>query len=262
VEHFAGIDVSLNDSSVCMVDAAGRIVRAATVASEPEALVAWFHGLGLAVARIGLEAGPLSQRLHAGLTGARFEAVPPETRHVKTALSAMGIKTDRKDARGIARLLRRGWFRPAHRKSADAQEVRALLVGRKLLHSKLRDVELSRRGILRGFGLKVGEVSKGRFAARLQELVAGHTMLERVAGAMRAAREGLPAEFMRLHRRMLAIVRADAVCRRLMTAPGVGAPVAVTFKTAVDEPGRFRSSKAVGPISGSRPSGDSPARRM
>jgi len=246
MEHFAGIDVSLKDSSICVVDAAGRIVREAKVASEPEALVAWFRGLGFAVTRIGLEAGPLSQWLHAGLSGAGFEAVLLETRHVKAALSAMVVKTDRKDARGIAQLLRMGWFRPVHRKSADAQEVRALLVGRKLLQGKLRDVELSIRGILRGFGLKVGEISKGRFAARIRELVAGHEMLETVTGAMLAAREALLAEFMRLHRRMLVTVRADAVCRRLMTVPGVGALVAVTFKTAVDDPGRFSSSKAVG----------------
>ena len=189
MEHFAGIDVSLKDSSVCVVDAAGRIVREAKVASEPEALVAWFRGLGLKVTRIGLEAGPLSQWLHAGLSEAGFETVLLETRHVQAALSAMVVKTDRKDARGIAQLLRMGWFRPVHRKSADAQEVRALLVGRKLLQSKLRDVELSIRGILRGFGLKVGEISKGRFAARIRELVAGHAMLERVTGAMLAARE-------------------------------------------------------------------------
>jgi len=238
MEHSAGIGVSLKDSSVCVVDAAGRIVSEAKVASEPEALVAWFCGLGLAVTRIGLEAGPLSQWLHAGLAGAGFEAVLLETRHVQAALSAMVIKTDRKDARGIAQLLRMGWFRPVRRKSADAQEVRALLVGRKLLQSKLRDVELSIRGILRGFGLKVGEVSKAKFAARIREPVAGHAMLETVTGAMLAAREGLLAEFMRLHRRMLAMVRADTVCRRLMTAPGVGARVSITVRTAVDEPVR------------------------
>jgi transposase len=180
----------------------------------------------------------LSQWLHAALTGAQFEAVLLETRHVKAALSAMVVKTDRKDARGIAQLLRMGWVRPVHRKSADAQEVRALLVGRKLLQSKLRDVELSIRGILRGFGLKVGEISKGRFVARIRELVAGHAMLETVAGAMLAAREALLSEFMRLHRRMLAIVRADVVCRRLMTAPGVGALVSITFSTTVEFAGQ------------------------
>ena len=122
MEHFAGIDVSLKDSSICVVDAAGRIVREAKVASEPEALVAWFRGLGFAVTRIGLEAGPLSQWLHAGLSEAGLETVLLETRHVQAALSAMVVKTDRKDARGIAQLLRMGWFRPVHRKSADAQD--------------------------------------------------------------------------------------------------------------------------------------------
>ena len=128
-----------------MVDATGRIVREAKVASEPEVLVGFFGQLGLPLTRIGLEAGPLSQWLHAGLTGAGFEAVLLETRHVKAALSAMVVKTDRKDARGIAQLLRMGWYRPVHCKSPPAQEVRALLVGRKLLQGKLVDVELGIR---------------------------------------------------------------------------------------------------------------------
>jgi transposase len=145
VEHYAGIDVSLERSSVCVVDATGRIVREAKVTSEPEALVAFFGQLGVAPTRIGLEAGPLSQWLRAGLAAAGLEAVLLETRQVKAALSAMIVKTDRKDARGIAQLLRMGWYRPVHRKSPPAQEVRALLVGRKLLQGKLPDVELSVR---------------------------------------------------------------------------------------------------------------------
>ena len=246
MEHYAGIDVSLERSSVCVVDGTGRIIRETKVASEPEALAGFFAGLGVAVTRIGLEAGPLSRWLHAGLTGAGFEAVLLETRHVKAALSAMVVKTDRKDARGIAQLLRMGWFRPVHRKSPAAQEVRALLVGRKLLQGKLLDVELSLRGILRGFGLKPGEVSKGRLAARVRELVAGQPMLERVVEPMLRAREALRAEYQVLHRAVLAIVREDTTCRRLMGVPGVGALVAITFTSAVDDPARFGRSRAVG----------------
>jgi transposase len=123
-----------------------------------------------------------------------------------------------------------------------------LLVGRKLLQSKLRDVEQSIRGILRGFGLKVGEVSKGHFAARIGELATGQQMLEAITDAMLAAREALLTEFMHLHRLMLTIARADPVCRRLMTAPGVGALVSITFK-----PGRFSSSKTVGAYFGLTP---------
>lgn len=242
MDHYAGIDVSLEQSSVCVVDAMGQIVREAKVASEPDALIAFLRELHLPLARIGLEAGPLSQWLHAALGAAGYEAVLLETRHVKAALSAMIVKTDRRDARGIAQLLRMGWFRPVHCKSAPAQEVRALLVARKQLQAKMRDVELC----LRGFGLKVGEISKGQFAARVRTLVAGHTMLERIAEAMLQAREALRAEFAKLHRAMLTIVRGDEVCRRLMTVPGVGALIAVTFTSGVDDPARFARSKGVG----------------
>jgi len=236
----------LEQSSVCVVDASGRIVREAKAASEPEALVQFLRGLALPLARLGLEAGPLSQWLYTGLAAAGFEVVLLETRHVKAALSAMVVKTDRKDARGIAQLLRMGWFRPVHCKSPPAQEIRALLVARKQLQAKVRDVELSLRGLLRGFGLKVGEVSKGQFAARVRDLVAGHPMLEQIATAMLQARAGLQEEFAKLHRAMLAIARVEPVCRQLMTVPGVGALVAVTFTAAIDDPHRFAKSKAVG----------------
>ncbi len=186
------------------------------------------------------------QWLHAGLQTAGYDVVLLETRHIKAALSAMIVKTDHQDARGIAQLLRMGWFRSVHCKSPPAQENRALLMARKQLQAKMRVVEFSLRGLLRGFGLKVGEVSKGQFAARVRTLAAGHAMLERIADAMLRAREALQAEFARLHRAMVAIVRGDEVCRRLMSVPGVGALIAVTFTSAVDQPDRFSRSRAVG----------------
>ncbi|ABE65187.1 transposase IS116/IS110/IS902 (plasmid) [Nitrobacter hamburgensis X14] len=222
MDYYAGIDVSLKESSICVVDRTGNVVREVKVASEAEVLIGYFDELELPVSRIGLEAGPLSQWLHAALLAAGRDAVLLETRHVKAALSAMTVKTDRKDARGIAQLLRMGWYRPVHAKSVPCKDTRALLVGRKLLQGKLLDVELSIRGILRGYGLKVGEVSRGRFEARIRELTAEHVTLEMVIGAMLAARTALWNEFTRLHREMLKIARADKVCRRLMSTPGVG----------------------------------------
>src|SRR5215213_8020908 len=165
---YAGIDVALERSSVCVVDAAGRIVREAKVASEPEALVAWFRGLGTDVTRVGLEAGPLSQWLFAAMREAGLAAELLETRHVRDAFKAMPVKTDRKDARGIAQLMRLGWFRPVHCKSAPAQETRALLTARKLLQTKHIDVEMGLRRVLRGFGLKVGPTTPRSFAARIR----------------------------------------------------------------------------------------------
>jgi transposase len=141
MEYFAAIDVSLELSSVCVVDGGGKIVAERKVASEPEALVALLRELGFRLTRIGLEAGPLSQWLHAGLTAAGFPAVLIETRHVKAAFKAMTVKTDRNDARGMAQLMRVVFFRPVHVKALPAQEMRALLTGRRLLIGKLRDIE-------------------------------------------------------------------------------------------------------------------------
>jgi transposase len=254
VEYFAAIDVSLEQSSVCVVDGTGKIVREGKVASEPEVLAAWFTASGLAFTRIGLEAGPLSQWLHAGLTAVGLPATLIETRHVKAALKAMTVKTDRNDARGMAQLMRMGWFRLVHVKTLPAQEVRALLTARKLLQGKLQDIELGIRGLLRGFGLKVGQVSKGKYEARIRELALGHPMLEPVTAAMLQARASLRAEYGKLHRLLLRIVRDDTVCRRFMTVPGVAAVVAVTYKTAVDDPTRFGKSKELGPYFGLTPS--------
>ena len=154
--YYAGIDVSLEYSSVCVVDGAGKIIREQRIASEPEALIAWFRGLGFGLERIGLEAGPMSQWLYAAMRAAGLAVELLETRHVRDAFKAMPVKSDRNDARGIAQLMRLGWFRPVHCKSMAAQEMRALLTARKLVQSKLLDVQMSLRGLLRGFGLKVG----------------------------------------------------------------------------------------------------------
>jgi transposase len=246
MEHYAGIDVSLELSSVCVVDATGRIVREAKVPSEPDALIAWFRGLGLQVSRVGLEAGPLSQWLYAAMHGAGLAVELLETRHVRDAFKAMPVKTDRKDARGIAQLMRLGWFRPVHCKSLPAQETRVLLTTRKLLQAKHHALEMSLRGVLRGFGLKVGPTTPRTFSGRIRELVEGHPTLTVVAGALLAAREALGDQLRGLEKRLRDRAREDERARLLMTAPGVGVIVALTFAAAVDDPARFRSSKAVG----------------
>ena len=246
MDHYVGIDVSLELSSVCVVDATGRIVREAKVASEPEALIACLRGLGLELARVGLEAGPLSQWLYAAMRDAGLPVELLETRHVRDAFKAMPVKTDRKDARGIAQLLRLGWFRPVHCKSVSAQETRALLAARKLLQTKHIDVEMSLRGLLRGFGLKVGPTTPRSFAARIRELVEGHAILTAVADALLAARETLGAQLRDLEKRLRDQARQEKRVRLLMSVPGVGVIVALTFAAAVDDPGRFRSSKTVG----------------
>src|SRR6202043_2959026 len=201
MEHYAGIDVSLECSSVCVVDASGKIVREGKVASEPEALIDYFGSLRLSVVRIGLEAGPLSQWLYAAMKEAGLAVELLETRHVHDAFKAMPVKSDRNDARGIAQLMRLGWFRPVHCKSIGAQETRAVLTARKLVQSKLLDVENSVRGILRGFGLKVGKTTARSFAGRIEELVKGQANLETIAEALLSVHAVLLREFNGFERR-------------------------------------------------------------
>jgi transposase len=246
MQHYAGIDVSLECSSVCIVDTSGEIVREERVASEPEALISWFEVLGLSLERIGLEAGPLSQWLYAGLREAGLAVELLETRHVRDAFRAMPVKSDRNDARGIAQLMRLGWFRPVHCKSMGAQEVRAMLTARKLIQTKLLDVENSLRGILRGFGLKVGKTTPKSFAGRIRELVAGHANLEAIGQALLAVREVLLREFNAFEKRVRAMARSDARARLLMSSPAVGPIVALTYAAAIDDPARFKSSKQAG----------------
>jgi transposase len=246
MDHYAGIDVSLEYASVCVVEAGGKIVREGKVLSEPAALIVWFGSLGFGLTRIGLEAGPLSQWLYAAMKEAGLAVELLETRHVRDAFKAMPVKTDRNDARGIAQLMRLGWFRPVHCKSMAAQETRAVLTARKLIQVKLHDVEMSLRGILRGFGLKVGPTTPKRFEGRIKELVTGHPSLQGIADALLAVRAVLLREFNGFEKRVRNMARSNLQARLLMTTPAVGPIVALTYACAVDDPARFRSSKAAG----------------
>jgi transposase len=254
MNYYAGIDVSLEWSSVCVVDCAGKIIGETKVASEPQALIGWFGKLGLsALSRIGLEAGPLSQWLYAAMRRAGLAVELLETRHVRTALKTMPVKTDRNDARGIAQLMRLGWFRPVHCKSIEAQETRALLTARKLVQAKLHDVNMSLRGILRGFGLKVGPTPAAGFEARIRELVNGHPSLQTIAQALLAVRTALRRELDGFERQVSAVARSDVRARLLMSVPGVGVVVSLTFSSAIDDARRFQSSKNVGAYFGITP---------
>jgi transposase len=261
MEQYAGIDVSLESASVCVVDASGRIIREAKVASEPETLIAWFRGLGTELARIGLGAGPLSQWLYAGMKEAGLTVELLETRHVRDAFKAMPVKSDRNDARGIAQLMRLGWFRSVHCKSLPAQELRAVLTARKLVQGKRHDMEMSLRGILRGFGLKVGSTTPRSFEGRIRELVDGHVTLMAVADALLLARSTLGEQLGKLQKRLVLLARDDTRARLLMTTPGVGVLVALTYVAAIDDPGRFKSSKATGAHFGLTPTNISQERQ-
>ena len=245
MDHFAGLDVSVKDTSVCIVDETGKIVREMKLASEPDALVAVLKNPSYHFKRIGLEAGPLSQWLLSALAEAGLPAICVETRHMQAVLKAQINKTDRNDARGIAQMMRAGLYRPVHVKTLRSQKLRMLLTHRQLLQSKAIAVENDLRGTLRNFGLKVGMVGKVKFEARIRELVENQPDLAVLVEPMLIVRRVLREQIGILHRRLLAIVRDDEVCRRLMTVPGVGPVVALTYCATVDVPARFRTGSDV-----------------
>jgi transposase len=251
---FAGLDVSLEKTGICAISEHGKIVAEAQVASEPEAVSCWVCNPDRASAVVGLEAGPLSQGLHRGVSDSGLPVVVLETRQAKAALKAMPIKTDRRNADGIARLLHLGWFRPVHCKSASAQEIRAVLSTRKAVQQEFITLEMSPRGLLRHFGLKVAIISRGRFEQRIRELAAGNPMLEAATEPMLRARSALRRELAGLERDVRQLAQEDPVYRRPVSLPGIGAAAALTYRSAVDDPARLTSSEKVGPWVGLTPS--------
>jgi len=254
MDHFAGLDVSVKETSICIVDDAGKIVREVKVASEAEALLAVLKNLAYHFKRIGLEAGPLSQWLFSALAEAGLPVICVETRHMRAMLKAQINKTDRNDARGLAQMMRVGLYRPVHVKTLRSQKLRVLLTHRKLLQSKAIAIENDLRATLRNFGLKVGTIGPVKYEMRIRELVENLPDLAVLVEPLLIVRRVIREQLGILHRRLLVIVRDDDVCRRLMTIPGVGPVVALTYRVTVDVPARFRNSKAVGAVFGLTPS--------
>jgi transposase len=253
MEHYAGLDVSVKQTSVCIIDGAGKTIHEVKVATEPQAILAVLLNDAFTIERIGLEAGPLSQWLYSELAETGLPVICVETRHMKAALSAQLNKSDRNDARGIAQMMRVGLYRPVHVKTLASQKLRMLLTSRQLLQAKALDIENDLRGTLRNFGLKIGTVGTTKFEARIRELVANYPDLAAITEPLVIARRVLREQLGVLHHKLLAVVRDDDVCRRLMTVPGVGPVVALTFRATIDVPTRFKNSKAVGAVFGLTP---------
>jgi transposase len=246
VGYFAGLDVSLEETTICIVDDAGMIVREARAASEPEVLVAFFEACGMKMERVGLEACSLTAWLHDGLTEVGIPAICIEARQAKAAMGAMPNKSDRNDARGIAQIMRTGWYRAVHVKNPSCRAWRALLTARRMVLNKRRDVENGIRALLREVGLKVGTPSRRDFPARVRELAADDAVLMSLAESLLSVIEVMTREVERLTKRAIDEVRVEPTCRQLMTVPGIGPLTALAFRATIDQPSRFRKSRDVG----------------
>jgi transposase len=244
--HFVGLDVSLKKTAICVVDESGNVIREGEADTEPEMLIAWLQDTGLPFERVGLEAGQCSSWLHKELTLAGLPAICIETRHAKAVMQAQNMKTDRNDARAIAQMMRTGWFKAVHVKCEESQKIRAIMSSRRWLLDRRIDLDNHIRATLRTFGLKVGAVTLTNFEQRVRELIVGDGDLQACVEPLLEARRKLHEQFRVLTNMVLGLVRKDEICRRLMTCPGVGPLTALAFKTAIDDPARFRKSRQVG----------------
>ena len=234
------LDVSVKETSVCIVDEAGNICREVKVPSHPENLVRLLKDPAWRLDRIGLEAGPLSQWLFSGLAEAGLPAICIETRHTKAFLKAQVNKSDRNDARGIAQMMRVNLFRPVHVKTMTSQKRRALLTARKLLQEKAIAIENDIRGLLRNFGLKVGAVGMIKFEERILELVEGMPELVEIMASFWPLGRSSASRSENCIANCCRLSVNDEVCRRLMTIPGVGPVVSLAFSATIDDPGALQ----------------------
>jgi transposase len=246
MKYFAGLDVSLEETTICVVDESGRIVKEARAQSEPEALSEALREVDLPLERIGLEACSLTAWLHDGLRAEGLATICIETRQANAAMKTMPNKTDRNDARALAQIMRTGWYRQVHVKSRQCRLWRSLLVARRTVLNEMRTIENVVRAILREAGIKLGTPSRTVFVGRVREVASSDASVMPFVTPLLAILATMLREFARLTKQVLDIVREEKVCRRLMSIPGVGPFTALAFRATIDRPERFGSSRAVG----------------
>ena len=252
--YYAGLDVSLEETAICVVDATGTIVKEVRAESAPDALHNALKRLDLPLERVGMEACSLTAWLHDGLTEAGWPAICIETRQANAAMKTMPNKTDRNDARALAQIMRTGWFRQVHVKSRQSRRWRSLLVARRTVLNHMRSIENVVRGITREDGIKLGTPSRKDFAARVREMAGAELELMAMLEPLLAVLASMIEELARLTKRVLDIVKKEDTCRQLMTTPGIGPINALTFRATIDQPERFTSSRDVGAHLGLTPS--------
>ncbi|WP_415401745.1 IS110 family transposase [Tateyamaria sp. SN3-11] len=246
MEYFAGLDVSLRSCALCIVDARGSVAFERELACDVDEIAQCLKSFADPIARIGFEAGTMSQHLFYGLTSNGFDVVCMEALQVSAALSAMRNKTDKNDARGIAHILRTGWFSPVHMKSREAHGTRTLLSCRKALLNKTIDLANEVRGLPKIFGLRLPKtVQHGSFDDLARPLIEVDEVLAHAMLPLLDARLEIHRQFLDLDRRVKHAARSDNTCLRMMTVPGVGPIAALTFKAAIDDPARFKISRTV-----------------
>lgn len=256
MKKYAALDISMEQTAICVVKEDGRKVVEGKVPTDPDAIAEWLAGKAGEIERIGMETGPLAVWLWNELTKRGLPIVCLDARHASAALSMMPNKTDRHDAAGLAQIVRTGWFKEVRIKSHGAYVVRALLSARDLLVGLRGKIENEIRGLLKTFGVMFGK-KVGGFARRAEEIVAGELAaapeIKAIVEAMMEARRSIIERIKVLDARARAAAKQNTMARLFMTAPGVGAVIALSVASTYDDASRFRRSSSAGAYLGLTP---------
>ena len=246
MERYVGLDVSLKQTAICIVDQTGAILKEGMVPTDPGAITAFIYAHAKHVVRIGMESGAMSTWLWTELNKMGQPIICIDARHAKAVLKMQINKSDRNDAAGIARIMQTGWYREVRVKHLDSHAIKGLLASRALLVKVKRDIENQIRGLLKNFGLVIGRTKMNTFTRRAEELIDGNPALTASTGPLLTAREVIAQQIADLDRKVLRLARSDAQVRRFMTVPGIGAITGLCYLATIDDPIRFEKSRNVG----------------
>jgi transposase len=253
MELYVGLDVSLKQTAICVVDRSGKIISESMVASDPEAIADFVRAKAAGAVRIGLETGPTATWLWSELKQRGLPVICIDARHAKAALKMQINKSDRNDAFGIARIMQTGWYKQVHVKTPRSHAIKALLVSRALLVKIKRDLENQIRGLLKNLGLVVGRAKMTVFSTRAEVLIQDRPEIAVAVRPLLEARKTIEEQMAELDRKVIQLARSDGQVRTFMTAPGIGPVTALLFKATIDDPMRFARSRNVGAYLGLTP---------
>ena len=257
MKQYAGLDVSLKEISICVVDVDGAVLVRGTVLTEPEAVASFLAKQQITPERIVHESGQLSIWLQRGLVKLSLPVTCIDARRAHKALSAKLNKSDRADAEGLANLARTGWFTAVHVRSETADRLRTLIGARERLIRLRKDLEGHIRGVLKTWGIRMTGIGQGRLRQGFRDQLAAageiDPVLALIADGFITSHETLCTAAHALENEVRAIAKESPLARRLMTIPGVGPMVSLSFIALVDDASRFRKSADVGAFLGLTP---------
>lgn len=253
MKQYVGLDISMEETSICVLDQTGGVTFEGCAPTNPEAIAKLLRRHAGNAERIVFETGSLSNWLWHQLKALGFPVLCLDARHAHAALSMRINKSDQNDAKGLAEMARMGWYREAAVKGAESWKTRSMLAARTKLVSLRRDIDNQMRGLCRGLGIVLGKAGSTNLARKVDAVLAEAPDLQDIFTPLLLAQSCLTEQIEKFDRQLMAVAKGDQTVRRMMTVPGVGPLTALSFVVTIDDPSRFKHSADVGAYLGLTP---------